>query len=80
MSAEAVQTIIGRAVTDGEFAKQLFENPEEALKGYELSAEEATAIKNMKADDVAKFHASLDERISKGDYYRMSPGGGTWSY
>ncbi len=65
MSKENVQKIIGRLVTDGEFAKSFFEKPDEALKEYELTEEETAGLKAMKKEEVGKFAGSLDERISK---------------
>ena len=66
MSVQTVQTIVGRAVTDSEFRNLLLNNPEEALSGYDLEAEEKEALMNMDSEKLAAFSESLDERITKG--------------
>ena len=42
-----LETILSRAMSDPEFAEQLFNNPGEALAGYDLTAEEHKQLKNM---------------------------------
>lgn len=66
MAQEHVQTIIGRLVSDSEFAKAFFANSDEALKEYDLTEEEIAGLKAMNKDELGKFARSLDERISKG--------------
>jgi len=70
MSQDAVSQIIGRAVTDDEFRALLFSNPDEALQGYELSNEEAAALKVLKQEDLEDFSAKLDARITKRRLWR----------
>jgi hypothetical protein len=65
MSKEAVQAVIGKAVTESEFRELLFANPEEALEGYELTEEEMAALKAIDAETMESFAGDLDERISK---------------
>jgi len=65
MSKDAVSQIIGRAVTDEEFRKLLFSNPEQALAGYDLANEEKEALKNLKPEDLEDFSTKLDSRITK---------------
>jgi len=69
MPKEAVQTVIGRAVTDA----ALFEDPAQALAGYDLSAEEVAALQALDAEQVAAFAGSLDQRISKSPFTLTSP-------
>jgi len=66
MSKENIEKVVGRLVTDSEFAKAFHENPDEALKGYELTEEEKEGLKAVKLEEVAKFAGELDPRISKG--------------
>ncbi|MBN1873526.1 MAG: Franean1_4349 family RiPP [Anaerolineae bacterium] len=66
MSKEVVQMVIGRAVTEPAFRKQLFTNPERALKNYDLTQEEIAALKTINAEHLENFVGGLDERISKG--------------
>jgi hypothetical protein len=65
MSKEAVQTIIGKAVTDSEFRKALFANPEEVLAGFELTEVEIAGLKAIDVETMDSFAGALDERISK---------------
>lgn len=66
MAANAVQSVLGRAVTDSEFRKMLRENPGEALTGYDLSDEEKDALMHLDAEKVDGLAQSLDDRITKG--------------
>jgi hypothetical protein len=65
MSKQAVQEVIGKAVTDSEFREALFANPDEALAGYQLTEDEIVALKSVDAETMESFAGSLDERISK---------------
>jgi hypothetical protein len=80
MSKEAVQAVIGKAVTDSKFREELFANPEQALSGYELTESEMAALKNVDAETLESFAGTLDERISKafaiGIYAGMASAGG----
>jgi len=65
---EGLKTVVERMVTDDEFKKAILENPEEALSagGYEVSAEELLALKNLKVEDLEGLTPELiDERLSK---------------
>jgi len=66
MSQQAVEQIVGRLVTDEKFRKLFFSNPEEALKGYDLTPDERKALLKIKAEDVEGFSGKLDKRITKG--------------
>jgi hypothetical protein len=65
MSQEAVQQIIGRAVTDAAFRQQLIDNAHEACKGYDLTPEELAALEALDAASLKAFAGSLDVRITK---------------
>lgn len=65
MSREAVEAIIGKAVTNSEFRQSLFANPDEVLAGYELTEDEMAALKSIGVESLESFAGSLDERISK---------------
>jgi hypothetical protein len=67
MSAESVETILSRAMSDAKFAESLFANPEPTLAGYDLTTEEAAAFKSIDRADVEAFEkASPEERKSFG--------------
>ncbi|WP_129630622.1 Franean1_4349 family RiPP [Candidatus Oscillochloris fontis] len=65
MSQEAVQQIIGRAVTDAAFRQQLIDNAKAACKGYDLTPEELEALEALDAESLKVFAGSLDVRITK---------------
>lgn len=65
MSQQAVEQIIGRAVTDAEFRKRLVDNAAEACQGYDLTPDELEALEALDAESMAQFAGTLDARISK---------------
>jgi hypothetical protein len=65
MSAETVQTIIGRAIMEPEYRALLFSDPDKALEGYELTAEEAQSLKSMDKEKLDAVAGELEERVSK---------------
>ena len=67
MSAQSVEIILSRAMSDAKFADSLFANPEQALASYDLTLEETSALKEMSRTDVEAFaKASPEERKSFG--------------
>ena len=65
MSQQAVQNLIGRAVMDKTFRELLFNDPDKAFEGFDLTKEEKTILRELDADEVAQFAGQLDERITK---------------
>lgn len=65
MSLESLQRIIGRAVMEPEYREKLFNDPEAALEGYELSEKEKTALKSMERETFDEVASELEERISR---------------
>ena len=65
MSKEALQSVIGRAVTDAQFRNTLFANPESALAGYDLTPAEITSLKAIDAETLDQMAGDLDDRMSK---------------
>ncbi len=65
MSAESVQQIIGRAITEEAYRELLFSNPDQALAGFDLTAEETSALKGLKREEFDGAASDLEERISK---------------
>lgn len=63
MSKAGVESVVNKAMTDESFRKQLKENPDTALRGFDLTPEEIAALKT---GDGSKLHdLGVDERISK---------------
>jgi hypothetical protein len=75
MTKEAVESVIGRAVLDGQFREDLFANPDEALGGYELAEEEVAGLKSIDAETMESLAGTLDERISKALGFMLFQGG-----
>ncbi len=65
MSLESVKQIVGHAMLDAEFRKKLFENPAEALKGYELTEQELALLKDLPQENFESAAGELSERISR---------------
>lgn len=65
MSMQAVQAVIGRAVTDAEFRQKLIDNAREACEGYDLTEEEINSLEALDSESLKQFAGTLDTRISK---------------
>jgi hypothetical protein len=65
MSVESLQEIIGRAVMEPEYRELLFSEPDRALEGYELTEEEASALKRLHPEKFDAVASELEERISR---------------
>ncbi len=65
MSKEAVQKVIGRAIADQTFRNLLLNNPDQALAGFDLTAEEISALKGIDRESLSAGTAELEARISK---------------
>lgn len=63
MSKSGVESLVQKAMADEKFRKQLKENPEAALVGYDLTAEEKSAIKSGNTAKLREL--GVDERITK---------------
>jgi hypothetical protein len=63
MSKAAVEALAQKAMADESFRKQLKSNPDAALAGYDLTAEEKAAIKSGNAAKLREL--GVDERITK---------------
>ena len=67
MSQQTVESVLTRAMGDAAFAESLFANPEKALTGFDLTAEEIASFKELAREDLGKMaQASLEERKSFG--------------
>jgi hypothetical protein len=63
MSKEALAKVVQRAISDAAFRRQLNSDPAGALRGFDLSADEASAIR---AGDAGRLSTlGVDQRMSK---------------
>lgn len=65
MSQQALQAVIGRAVTDGAFRDALFARPDATLAEYDLTGAETTALRAIDFETLDSFANVLGERVSK---------------
>jgi hypothetical protein len=65
MSTESVKEIIGKAVVDEEYRELLFNEPDKALEGYDLTEEERKALREVKRDKFNEAAIELQERLSR---------------
>lgn len=64
-AVKAVLSVLDRATQDNAFFARLAENPAEALKEYDLTAEEKTAIASGDIRKIESWVGKLDERLKK---------------
>jgi len=74
MSQDAMAKVVERASTDAAFRAQLEANPESALAGYDLTADERAAVLRGEAPEGESL--GVDARVSKLDNPAMP--GETW--
>ena len=68
MSAQSVESVLSKAMGDAVFAESLFANPEQALSGFDLTAEELANLKSMSRADFEQFAKAMpEERKSMGE-------------
>ena len=65
MSAEAVQAVLERTVTDPAFRTQLFTEPGQPLASYQLTDAENHALRDLCVDAGQSRSAALDRRETK---------------
>lgn len=65
MAQNEVERVIGRAVTDEAFRKQLIDDARAACAGYDLTEEELDALEKLDAQSLLAFAGTLDRRITK---------------
>ncbi|HET7700260.1 MAG TPA: Os1348 family NHLP clan protein [Candidatus Limnocylindria bacterium] len=63
MSKEALAKVVQRAISDGAFRRQLSVNPTAALQGFDLSRDEAAAIRSGDSGRLSAL--GVDLRMSK---------------
>jgi hypothetical protein len=62
---EAVQRIVGRAVTDADFREALKTNPESVFANRDVTPDEQAALKNMNWDSIGSIGTELEQRVSR---------------
>ncbi len=72
MSKTQVIAIIDKALDDETYRNLLINNPEEALKGYELTADEYKRLTELTEETFDDFAGPLTGRTTKGQWI---PGG-----
>lgn len=66
MSLQGLKQVIQRAIEDEAFRQLLFDNPDEALQGYDLTEEERAALEGLDEDNFDDFTGDLGGRTTKG--------------
>ena len=70
MSKEALVKVIQRSIDDAMFRRQLATDASGALRGYDLTADELSAMRSRDAERLAAF--GIDRRMSK--VFTIDPG------
>lgn len=73
MSKEALAKVVQQAISDGGFRRRLASDPAGALSGFDLTADEATAIRSGDAGRLSAL--GVDQRMSKA--FTLGGGGDT---
>jgi hypothetical protein len=78
MSQQAMEAILGRCVIDEDYRILFFENPDQALVGYDLAREERAALLAVDAETLDAFAAQLGMYLGWGERLarRSKPGPG----
>lgn len=71
MSIESVKKIVDRAIKDEKFKRELLNNPETALKNYDLTDDEHSRFRNIKAETISCYKKNLDKRFVKDGSYAL---------
>lgn len=72
MSKSEVIRIIEKALDDPDYRNLLINNPDEALKGYDLTADEYKRLSDLTEETFDDFAGPLTGRTTKGQWI---PGG-----
>ena len=68
MSKEAIAEVIGKVVTDLEYRQLLLQDPETALRDYELDDDKKAALKDLTIDSFDIMDSQMEERISRAGF------------
>lgn len=64
--SEALEQIVDRAVKDTNYRQLLLSNPNEALKGYNVTADERQMLAGLTDNTFDEFAGALGDRTTKG--------------
>lgn len=64
MAFEKFQTIVGTAIVDPDFRRNLVERTEDTLLAFDLTPEESRVLADIQADTFEAFAQELHERLS----------------
>jgi hypothetical protein len=67
---EAVQRIVGRAVTDADFREALKTHPESVFENRDVTPDEQAALKAMDWDSIGSVGTELEQRVSRMGFAR----------
>lgn len=68
MSVQSVTQVLERALSDPAFRELLKSNFDQAVRGYDLTADERAALR--KGDESTLGAMGVEERLSKGGFWR----------
>lgn len=68
MSEEQLIEVVGRAVVEAEFRTLLGSDPEKAVEGYDLTAEEIELLKSIESELIESISSELEERVSRAGF------------
>lgn len=74
MSQQTIESILTRAMSDASFAETLFAEPDSALAGFDLTAEEIAKFKGLTRTQFQSM--SIEDRKSFGIIVHERTGGG----
>jgi hypothetical protein len=66
--SDTVRQVIERAINEEQFRALLFQKPDEALQGYELSDDERARLSALNQDNFDDFAGPLAGRTTKGTW------------
>lgn len=65
MSVEEVKKIITKMIEDESFEKEVLNNPQDALNGFDLTEDEKQKLASLDKEKLKQISMDLDKRLSK---------------
>lgn len=66
--SEGLESIVDRAVKDADFRKLLLSDPQKAMEGYTLTAEEQKMLEDLTDETFDQFVGGLGPRTTQGKW------------